>query len=85
MRKVKIKNQNQNRTRVQEKAVCLVKAMPMSMKKRLKKKKKPVYSSLPNGATKPEYTLESSYDYSSSFTSDDYFPQSDPEEAESKA
>ena len=52
---------------------------------RLKKRKKKFYSPLPEGAPIPDYNLESSYDYSTSFASDGYSPSSDREDAESRA
>ena len=49
--------------------------------RRLKKRKKKFYSPLPEGAPIPDYTPESSYDYSTSSASDGYSPSSDPEDA----
>ena len=53
--------------------------------RRLKKRKKKFYSPLPEGAPIPDYTPESSYDYSTSSASDGYSPSSDPDDAESRA
>ena len=53
--------------------------------RRLKKRKKKFYSPLPEGAPIPDYTLESSYDYSTSSASDGYSLSSDREDAESRA
>ena len=53
--------------------------------RRLKKRKKKFYSPLPKGAPIPDYTPESSYEYSTSAASDGYSPISDPEDAESRA
>ena len=47
--------------------------------RRLKKRKKKFYSPLAEGAARPEYTPESSYDYSTSSASDGYSPSSDAE------
>ena len=53
--------------------------------RRLKKRKKKFYSPLPEGAPIPDYTPESSYDYSTSSASDGYSPSSNPDDAESIA
>ena len=47
--------------------------------RRLKKRKKKFYSPLAEGAARPDYTPESSYDYSTSSASDGYSPSSDAE------
>ena len=53
--------------------------------RRLKKRKKKFYSPLPEGVSIPDYTPESSYDYDTSSASDGYSPNSDREDAESRA
>ena len=53
--------------------------------RRLKKRKKKFYSPLAEGAARPEYTPESSYDYSTSSASDGYSLRSNPEDAKSRA